>query len=302
MGKVVTSILGVVVLFHSLSADITIESYNTDVYKNKTPEAIIAEDLRNITSNPNVVVWGIGSGGLTDRSLDFYQDFVLTPLKEQFGAESRCYFYDLSAWDTSTWRNKANRPSATFSKKYADAGELRAYFENNEFSAEVLFGADLFSWMHTFSAEAKAYTIETILPQEFLWEKSKDRKATGTVVKRTALGASGSIFSGYGNMRIDYIYSPLQYLEAIFIVDYLIQKGVSEITLFLPNTEFDYYIGINGENLPEFQRDMNKMIEMIRGEINSEVKVIFLPFKYGTRDNDRPYLFRKGLDRCVKWN
>jgi hypothetical protein len=297
-------ILSIASILQSLQADITVQTYYGEVFRAKSASAIIREDLSSISANPNVVVWGIGAQGLTDRSLDFYEEEVFIPLKETFVGEttSRCFFYDLATWDYARWRNKGGRPSATFEKKYAGAKDLEAFFAGEGYAAEVFYGSNLFTaWMPGLTPAAEAYIRETVLNREFIWEKSKTRNPKGTFVKRTLLGAPASLFSAYADLRIDFMYSPLQYVEAIFLVNELVSRGVRDITLLLPNDEFDYYVGSRNQFLEVFQEDLNKAISLNTEGDLPEIKLNLVPFKYGRTAAARPYTFKKYTDSLVSW-
>jgi len=300
--SILSIVLGVIVGFNGLQADVTVRSYCSDEFKNKSASEIIKQNLSEISASPNLVVWGIGAQGLTDRSLDFYEEQVFIPLRDTFSGLGKCYFYDLSTWDVGSWRSKRGEPSATFSRKYAGSASLESFLGGEGYSVEVLFGSGLFTeWMPTLTTEAFGYVKETVLSDDFVWEKSRGRTPKGTFVKRTFLGSPISIFRDMGEMRIDFLYSAVQYVEAIFLVNELISKGVMDITLLLPNDEFDYYIGADDSHFEAFQKDLNMVLLLnTEGDIG-DITLNLVPFKYGRRVSDRPYTFKKFTDSKVSW-
>lgn len=289
-----------------------LSAVNPDIEIEVEPIRDVDEAITNLPENPQVLVWGIGPEGFTKRSFDFYKNNVLTPLKETFQDNYTCWFYDLSAWNLNLWKDKDS-----FFKKYDSVSELETYFnklQNGNTSCcnlfapfcspntKVVFSSSFFNWLfYELEAETIDYINNTVITREFIWDMSVNYKKTGIKIRDTKL-ANLSFFSET-KLDISKIYSVLQYLEMIYLIDTF--KSSGDIVCLLPNNENEYYVGQFRIFKDKFETDVNEMVKRQNPNKNiPDITVTLVPFWYkekvGTKDARRPYTFETG-DSFVNW-
>ncbi len=252
--------------------------------------------------NPQLIVWGIGEQGLPARGAQFYQQNVLQPLRERFGSDYRCFFYDLSAW-----RGLRDKSVDLRTHQFCTNQSLQT---QNTSTITALPSCSFFQWLteQTDSApdQQTVLQLRKSLARPCLWQLSKTLLKSGKIkenghkLQETPLANSTIFNADLLQENTAAAYSALQYLEALYLTQKIVQQNIGlgnysmDILFLLPqdkkSNELDYY---NPENPTQFQQDLQAIlpVKCFTRAITTNVY-----FKSFVCENDkRPYIrYRTG--------
>jgi hypothetical protein len=235
-------------------------------------------------SNPQVVVWYIGCYGLREAGVQFYKNFLISPIFRQ-NKEATFWLVDLTAW-------------GAFKSLQCSIHSFSSYCEKIEgFSDErikCVKSATIFRKMQEMSEKDLISYFKKALQRGFISRPSKDFPDKNICIKEVFSDTS-SVISDWCAHDASKSYSAFQYLEGCLLVDEIFMqevtnKGASNIQIVfaLPNDELKYYK--DEEN--SFQKDVAFLISKRCETLdikNIRLQVKFLAFKYGSDLNERPY-------------
>lgn len=237
-----------------------------------------SEDGKSKYTKPHIVMWGIGPDGVTDRCVKFNCS-IMKQLKVNFKTSFMCFMYDLSAWNMDKW----NDNESSFLTQYPYSQELLKELGEN---ATIIYSSNFFKWLFSIKKETVAYIENNIsCDGSFAWKYSESRE--GKIFVNDTYLKNTELFKPLGEKTIESTYSFFQYLECFFIIQALIEKGITDIIFFLPNDELSYYLGKNFENMANFTKDVNAIVALEMSQVPTTT-ITFIPFSYGAIKN-RPY-------------
>ena len=232
-------------------------------------------------SNPQVIIWYIGSRGLRKAGIEFYKNFIISPLLAS-NKGLTFWLVDLTAWG-------AFKDSRCSIQSFSCCCNV---IENAHSQIKCIKSSEIFKKMQQISDNNMLNYFKKALSRNFICQASKHFPNENI--------RTGDIFSNNCPVAFDIYdfdasksYSILQYLEGCLLVDELFVKqlknNANEIQLVfaLPNDELKYY----KDNERSFQKDITFIISKHSNlNINNiNLEIIFLGFKYGLELQDRPY-------------
>ena len=155
---------------------------------------------------------------------------------------------------------------------------------------------DFFQWLCGLNFEQCA-CICNILQKNFIWQKStqfvtkeknKGNNPLNGIVLSEVLNYPDQLKNWFEGKDTVYIYSALQYLEGIFLVQTLLQQELDKknIVFLLPSDEYTYFQDQKLlDTCKSFQNDLNILIP-----IHESPTVWFYNFDYKNNGCMRPYL------------
>lgn len=249
-----------------------------------------------ISTPLSILVWYSGTGGLTERSRNFYTEQLLSPLIAS-GDPYILYLYDLSAWKGLAQESASIRQQASF----VDAGPLLSM--TGEISP--IASADFFKALELWRSR---YLEEVVVTRSFpIFTSLSARRSSG--VGFTTIGFEPPVIRALLEQRpiladTGYAYSMLQYLEGLWLVRELAAKALARgnsnptLIFLLPQGELPYFydptIGVLEDTA--FQDDVSMLLaeDPVTSGLES-LRVIFADFTYCYKAPkggicDRPYL------------
>ena len=235
-------------------------------------------------SNPQVVIWYIGCYGLREAGIQFYKNFLISPIFKQ-NTEATLWLVDLTAW-------------GAFKSLQCSIHSFSSYCEKIEgFSDEnikCVKSATIFRKMQEMSEKDLVNYFRKALQRSFISKPSKDFPNKNIRIKEI-LSDTPPIIADWSAHDVSKSYSVFQYLEGCLLVDEIVMqevtnKGESDIQIVfaLPNDEIKYY----KDKGNSFQKDVSFLISKRCATMNVKnirLQVKFLAFKYGSHLTERPY-------------
>jgi len=260
-------------------------------------------------NNPQIIVWGAGEDGLTERSLLFYRNNVFKKLNARFKTNYCCFFYDLSAW-----RCLKNPNINPLEPLFPLATQFNEYMRQKEFNVQLLSSSEFFQYL-LLTQQTNEYFIDyamnVILKRDAIWQVSKNFKILNGINVEYTFLQKINIFQDYLTLDTASIYSSIQYLEAIFLVKNIIEKELAQnpdaneinVVFLLPKGETHYYRDSKNQQNNFFENDLNQIITQQTPKLMSQginVHVSFISFKYSDEGYTRPYTLKQnGRDRLI---
>ena len=230
--------------------------------------------------NPVVVLWFIGTRGLKLECLEYYKNKIIDPIIEKQPSAS-FVLTDLSAWGAFRDSNISIKTSSHL-----------ADFINEKFFPRFrcFKSSDFFENLSTIENEKLIQILKTSVSRIFSTCCNFGVPAvgfrTGFILPENCL-----VFEDWLDCDASMAYSPLQYLEAMFIIESIINfsNRASNLTVVfaLPNDELKYYLTADNS----FESDLNFFLkERINCEqLPDSIDIHFRSFNYGMKKSHRPY-------------
>ena len=158
---------------------------------------------------------------------------------------------------------------------------------------QTIHSAEIFTRMQGVSDEDLIKYFETALQRDFIRKSSEAESPTNITVGSLFHNECPILSLWYGTDAAK-SYSTIQYLEAFFLIETIIQQHLIrnptqdiQIALALPNDETKYY----WDKTQAFQQDLELFILHRFPHLLEDIKisVIFFPFDYGNALYQRPY-------------
>lgn len=235
-------------------------------------------------SNPHVIIWYIGCYGLREAGVQFYKDFLISPvLKQSTGAIF--WLVDLTAWAAFT------NPQCSVHKFNSCCDEIDKFLNKQ---IKCIKSAEIFKKIQEISEKDLIDYFRNALHRNFISQASKHFPNKNIRVKEI-LSNNCPIVSDWYDQDTSKSYSTLQYLEGCLLVDEIFMQQVNnrevtdlQIVFALPNDELKYY----RDKQNSFQKDVTFLISKRCTALNIKnmhLQIKFLSFKYGSQLHQRPY-------------
>lgn len=232
---------------------------------------------KSFANDGNTIVWYTGESGITEKGAQFYNENIFNKFSD-IGIQNTIYLYDLGAW-------KALRNSKASLVKISPY--VKAINKLN-LSKYIAVGSEDFfvSLINEKNMASLSYIHEVILKRDFIYNSSISRKPNNIKIKDVLNEAK--VLAPLMDMDTSFAYSPLQYLEGIFLIKKIAQLALSSksyksplaITFLLANDEMKYY----KDSEKSFAEDVGVLLmqdkELVRKGL-SEIIIKFVFFKYG---------------------
>lgn len=288
-----TAALLVGCFFSFLSAGVKI-----DFASNILPAKEVIESIQNDIPDPQIILWYSGESGLKERGATFYKNIFNSFLNKEM---YHFHLYDLEAW-------KALRNSK------ASVVKKGAYTTSINKASLAHFSAigshKFFKYIKDANSDnLKNYVNTSILDNKFIFSSSIDRVKSNLSLKQ-ALRSDDSLMSSLNELDTALAYSPLQYLEGLFLVNHIVKKSLElnkssvNIVFLLPNDEAKYY----KDDLVLLNQNIDKVLELdeergyLPGLNDCKITISFMFFEYGNSLSERPYISREKSDKLIKPN
>ncbi len=241
----------------------------------------VTEEINKLSA-PQVIVWYIGCYGLRKTGVQFYKEFLISPILK---GNTRATFWlvDLTGW------NAFKNVSGSIYKTNSCADTIENFSDPR---IKCIRSAKIFKKMQGLDKELTDYFQKAVL-KDFIRDPSKNFPDRNIRV--------GEIFSNncpamsnWFDSDVSKSYSAFQYLEGCLLIEEVFieiaNKATNniEIVFPLPNDELKYYWDANRS----FEKDVSFLICKRCKELNINtfnIQIKFLAFKYGSQEHHRPY-------------
>ncbi|MBI3258992.1 MAG: hypothetical protein HYZ54_05920 [Ignavibacteriae bacterium] len=235
-------------------------------------------------SNPQVIIWYIGCYGLKKAGVQFYKDFLISPVLRQ-SVKATFWLVDLTAW--GAFKNL----QCSIRNFNSCCNEIERFLDKQ---IKCIKSAKIFKKIQEISEKDLVDYFRRALHRRFISKASKHFPNKNICIKEI-FSDNCPILSDWYNHDANKSYSILQYLEGCLLVDEIFMEQAAnrevtdiQIVFALPNDEIKYY----RDKKNSFQKDIRFLISK-RHEIlnikNIRLQVKFLAFKYGFQPHERPY-------------
>jgi hypothetical protein len=234
-------------------------------------------------SNPQIILWYIGCYGLKKAGVDFYRNFLISPVLVQ-NTQATFWLVDLTAW------NAFKNPGYSIYKSNSCCNIIEQFLDDR---IKSFRSSKIFKKMQEMSDDFIDY-FRKALHRDFIEKSSRDFPEKNIRV-RDVFSNNCAVMADWYDYDINKSYSIFQYLEGCLIVDevflqLITNEQIDELQLVfaLPNDELKYY----KDNACSFQTDVQFLISRrceVLGIENTKLRIKFLSFKYGTQLLHRPY-------------
>ncbi|CAM0116897.1 hypothetical protein [Rhabdochlamydiaceae symbiont of Dictyostelium giganteum] len=239
--------------------------------------------------NPHVIIWYIGCYGLKTAGVQFYKDFLFSPVLSKH-TEATFWLVDLTAWS-------ALKKIQSSIQSFNSACDIIESIPSHQI--KCIKSSQIFMQMQKITENNLIVYFKRALSRHFISESSQHFQYSN-IRLGNIFSDNCSILSNWYNHDTNKAYSIIQYLEGHLIIDYIISrisKGKEDpiqIVFTLPNDELKYY----RDTQNSFQNDLKYFISSLyKEEISINIK--FLSFNYGFKKEDRPYNAPGGiLKKC----
>jgi len=230
---------------------------------------------------PEVILWYAGAYGLKENATAYYRHHIAKMMEATNNC--RVNLFDLAAW--GAFRNVSSIESRNKSAIQINQWGLSRL--------RCIHSADIFKNFLIEEPGTRAFITDTVLRRDFIFKSSlgfKENHLTiGDVFKRNC-----PILEPLYDLDTAKAYSPIQYLEGLFLIESLVKERLSEqsdinIVFVLPNDEPKYYRDDSGS----FESDVQTfLMERCRDAIAGfkyKIHIHFMNFSFGNGTSDRPY-------------
>ena len=234
-------------------------------------------------SAPQVLLWYIGCYGLRKTGVQFYRDFLISPVLKQ-NKEATFWLVDLTGWNAF----KSSRGSIYKSNSCCDKIE-----SISDPRVKCIRSAEIFKKMQ-FLENDLAFHFRKSVQKEFIKGASKDFPNVNIRVSEIFSGDCSAMADWY-DYDVSKSYSAFQYLEGCLLIDEIFIHMIStnlrnnfQIVFALPNDELKYY----KDEAESFKNDVDFLISKRCEDLNIKnitLQVKFVAFKYGSQVQHRPY-------------
>lgn len=235
-------------------------------------------------SNPQVIVWYIGCYGLKKAGVQFYKNFLISPVVKQ-NTEATFWLVDLTAWGAFKNSKCSIHSSNSCCESIEGFGDKKI---------KCIKSAAVFRKIEKIAEHDLIDYFKKALQRSFISRISKKFPNKNILVKEI-LSSNCQIASDWHNHDTNKSYSVFQYLEGCLLVEEIfmqeaLNKGAADIQIVfaLPNDEIKYY----RDKGHSFQKDIAFLISKRCTTLNIKnihLQIKFLAFKYGSQLHDRPY-------------
>jgi hypothetical protein len=263
-------------------------SLQTNGLKNITPIDVNIEFQSNLSregllkkvqqlGRSQVIFWYIGENGIAGETVNYYSKYI-----SALSNRSVCWLYDLTAWRAL----KSKERSLTTTNP-----NVEVINGHNLPNCRALPSSDFFRWIQQENnPEVNSYIKDVVLKNPFVVQASKNyqyNRSIGEVFETNCPILEEQYGEDAGK-----IYSALQYIEAIYLIERLVKVELQNLTqaitivFALPNDESKYYQNKEGS----FAKDLTHLLreKLGTGLCGKTISIKFYAFKY-LKTKDRPY-------------
>jgi len=253
-----------------------------------------------LRKNPQIITWFSGEDQLTPRCLEFYKKYLNQLCNEKdFQKKSYAlYLYDLRAWSCL----KKPENSLLVNPKNSTVFNAFSEIKNNLIVPwELVSSAYFFLWIISMN-ELEQKIASNILTNKKIWENS-EKYPNNNVITKDVFSQNSWLGNTYKTVDTSKFYSPLQYLEGLFLIQKIVEKNIqsNEITIvfLLPQGESKYYVFDDDGTI--FAKNVGMLLNAkpTIAEKDITLTVCFKEFTYTANGTCRPYTFVKG-DSAMK--
>lgn len=249
--------------------------------------------------NPQIITWFSGEDQLTTRCFAFYKKYLSQLCNDFKQKPYTLYLYDLRAWACL----KKIENSLLVNPKNSTVFDAFSEIKNNLIVPwELVSSAYFFLWIISMN-ELEQKIASNILTNKKIWENS-EKYPNNNIITKDVFSQNSWLGNTYKTVDTSKFYSPLQYLEGLFLIQKIVQKNIElneiNIIFLLPQEESKYYLF--GDNGTTFAKDINSILNAnpVIAQKNIALTICFKEFTYTANGTCRPYTFVKGDDAMKK--
>jgi|GEM_PF-3378237 len=240
-------------------------------------EQVVAEISQ--LQNPQVIIWYIGCYGLRKTGVQFYRDFLISPIFYQ-NPNSIFWLVDLTAW--GAFKNQ----NCSITKSHSCCDIIEKFLDRR---IKCLRSAEIFKKLKDLSRKDFSNYFKKALCRKFISKISWNFPNRNILVKEI-LPKDYFFVNPWRNHDVSKAYSMFQYLEGCLLIDEILtnENNLKEIQIVfaLPNDELKYY----KDEKESFRRDIEFLISKRSSSLGKiSLNIRFLSFKYGSNSQERPY-------------
>ena len=235
--------------------------------------------------HPQIILWYIGCNGLRTRCVEFYRRAFITPVLAKRDLHPTFWLVDLTAW--SAFKSARGAIQKTNSC-------MRVIQACEDSRIQGLSSAEIFGVLqNTVEQNIVEYFRKTI-QRDIIKGVSKNFPDVNVRVKEI-FQESCPLGIDWYDCDVSKAYGAFQYLEGCFIIKEIVKRlshrqfdNFVEIVFVLPNDESKYY----KDHQDSFQKDVKFLLDEYArqlGLVSVSLNVFFICFKYGLKNQDRPY-------------
>jgi len=252
-----------------------------ELFPEMRPADDIARELSSTKFPVDVYFWFEGTRGLPKSSILCYKPIFEILAENQ---QLKACLYSLRSWNFLKERGVTKMQTST------PLGET--INKINRSVVEYIYSSSFFQYCARVPKEGALYRFinERLSGKQWLFALSENKPKQNISIAELFENKT-SIFDCIDKLDVAQGYSPMQYMEAFYLIRKSILDGLSKgqktinIVFMLPNDESKYYLDLD---------DIKTMLELQFGEVLNgiEIDVRFQFFKYGAID-ERPYIGKK---------
>jgi hypothetical protein len=242
----------------------------------------VAEEINQLAT-PQIIVWYIGCYGLRKNGVEFYKDFLISPVLKQ-NLQAAFWLVDLTGW------NAFKNPQGSIHSVNSCCDRIDGF---SDARIKCIRSAKIFRNMQNLEEDLIGH-FKKALQNDFIHELSKGFPNVNIRV-REIFSDSCPVMTNWYDHDVSKSYSVFQYLEGCLLIDEIFMHQVSnklsndfQIVFALPNDELNYYRDRPGS----FQKDVDFLISKRCKALNIDnvnLQIKFFAFKYGSQPQHRPY-------------
>jgi len=239
-------------------------------------------------NSPEIILWYMGPNGLKLEAVNFYRDKISNFLSNPENT-SRINLFDLAAWKSFT------NVHESINKIHVCAKKINAYGLEN---LRCVTSAEIFDEFYSIKNENLVRFVQkTVLNRTFIYQSSLTFADTGITVGQI-FKKNCPILHPISSLDTSKAYSPIQYLEGLFLIDKLVKQKLEksqdiELAFVLPNDESKYYRDEEDSFRNDLEFFLQEKYPVFRQKNAPKINVYFLNFTFGEKPWNRPYLSGK---------
>lgn len=252
---------------------------NVTFRESLTTEEVVLEI--NQLRNPQIIVWYIGCYGLRKVGVEFYKNFLISPILSQ-NPNATFWLVDLTAW--SAFKNI----SCSITKSHSCCNVIEKFCNRR---IKCIRTSIIFKRIQEISEKKLCDYFTNALCRDFILSASRKFPDRNILIKEI-FSNNGPIVDRWKNDDVSKVYSVFQYLEGCLLVEEILlqeSEKTSEIQIVfaLPNDELKYY----KDDADSFRKDIEFFLSSRCQSLKIDVAldIRFLSFKYGSDSMQRPY-------------
>jgi hypothetical protein len=263
------------------------EQFDVNVHFEQFKSTKAVCNFLNSERSRNIVLWYIGCYGLKQSCVSFYREEFILPLLLEKDL-TKFWLVDLTAWfGLKDKRGSILKDSRIC--KYIEKMDLHHF--------EVIKASKTLKKIKNFDFPPLVAILKESMKLGFVTQNSAHFPKTGISVQ-DIFGKDSPLLKAFSKEDTGKFYSSLQYVEACFIVQTILERFISntpllhtrtfDIQFILPNNEYTHYFDPN----LTFQRDIHYIVAYtckLFSLKSISLNIKFLGFPFGEDPSKRPY-------------